>query len=289
MPTPALAAQIKLDSTMDGVTCADGANSGADAMETDIYHFLVSNVTTDNNGRSLLRALKNAWDNAAAAASPPITVAFTVVLTSDYKIKITHNHANTMTLTLESATLQANLGFASGNISVPTGASGLTAPNRSRYWWSPDMWISGGEFDPAVTHAFPTSAGSAQRAPDGTAAYTQNSVQRGAYYKFNAVQYYYKIFPTTGYTNEDWVGFWETNLTHGRRVLMWRDRDDAVGSSEPDEGSATPYNYVEYQPTEKLRADPMITMAAPPNVVYWDVEWDFWMTERGETPYTDSG
>jgi hypothetical protein len=124
-----------------------------------------------------------------------------------------------------------------------------------------------------------------------TAAYVSNGIQYDAEYMFNGVQYYYKIRPQSGHTNEDLETWWAAGPRLGRRILMWRDRSNTTGSSAPSEGSASPYNYIEYNPQPDMRgafdrvAVPMAGAGIKLN--FWDVNFKFWVTENGETPLTD--
>lgn len=293
-PIPCLIAQMYIDTSMDLVTVANNGNTGTASLSTSRWYYYVSNRTTASNGQSFLTALDNALTAAAAAATPSaITGGFACVLTSDYKLRITHVNANDTTITLESSTLATRLGFTSASISAPSnlGTCTATASYISRFFWSPDMPVSatGPEwFDPAISYGIPSSAGSAQRSSDMTAAYTDNGTQYDAEYTFNGVEYYYKIRAQSGYTNQDLEGFWEVSLKKGRRVLWWRDRDNTVGQSgAPSEGSATPYNYIEYQPQPLLREKPPFKATAPPRLTHWDVSFPLWVTENGESPMSD--
>jgi hypothetical protein len=144
------------------------------------------------------------------------------------------------------------------------------------------------EFDISTSYGIPVSEGFSQRAPDGVTAYGQNGVLYEAELFFNGVQGRYKVRKTSGHTNEDFETWWLQGPAQGRRMLMWRDRDNATGSNAPSEGSASPYNYIEYAPQESLRKKmPVLVSGGSRNLYYHDVKLDLWVTENGETPLTD--
>jgi len=187
------------------------------------------------------------------------------------------------------ATTAAALGFSSASFAVASGTT-VTATYLSYWWWSPNMPVSMTGpimFDPAVNYGIPTSAGAAQRSSDQTAAYVTNGTQYEAEYMFNAVEGYYRIRPQSGFTNSDFETWWKNGPRLGRRMLMWRSRDSATGSNAPSEGSASPYNYVEYNPQPGLKAAPVVEPVSEANLIYWNVKLPLWVTENGETPLTD--
>jgi len=276
---PAFVSQIFLTSSDDGIT----GSAGTATMSTARWYYLVSNRTAASNGQSLLYALKTALDSATAAT-------WTVTLSATtFKIQLSHNSGSNKEITFESATLATALGFTAATFTVNT-ATTVTATNLSYFWWSPGMPISGTgpqPWDPAISYGVPHSVGNAQRAPDQTAAYVSNGVLYDAEIMFNGVQDYYTIRPQSGHTNKDLETWWNNGPRKGRRVLMWRDRADATGSNAPGEGSATPYNYVQYYPAPELQMNFPAVPTAPPNLYYHDVKLSLWLTEDGETPLSD--
>lgn len=143
------------------------------------------------------------------------------------------------------------------------------------------------QFDPALNYGVPSSAGNVQRAPDMTAAAVSNGIQWAAEYRFNGVTPYSLIRLSPPHYNDDLETFWRQSLALGRRVLMWRDRLNLVGSNAPSEGTASPYNYVEYFPAPELREKLPGTPMVPYVLTHWDVALPFLVTENGETPLTD--
>lgn len=281
-PIPAFVSQYLSGST-DTLQVTTGT---LQTLDQSIWYYLVSN-REDGNGRSLLDGVANMLNNSLAGTV--WTVRITAV-SGLYKVQISHNNGASRTITWGAA-LQAALGFASSTKVVATGTT-VTADYPSPLWWTPDMVISlTGPvlFDPAINYGVPSSAGAAQRSSDSTAAYVSNGVQFDAEYTFNGVQYYYKIRPQTGHTNEDLETWWNHGPQLGHRILMWRDRANATGSDSPSEGTERPYNYIEYNPQPDLRSDfPAAPMAgAGLKLTHWDVRLKFWVTEAGETPMTD--
>lgn len=143
-------------------------------------------------------------------------------------------------------------------------------------------------FDPAYNYGVPTSAGAVQRAPDMTAAAVSNGTQWAAEYRFNGVTPYYKARANSSgsHTNEDFETFWANGPALGRRMLMWRDRTLMTGSSAPSAGSSSPYNYVEYFPSDELRGNLLATPMAPPMLTHWDIRLPLLVTENGESVLT---
>jgi len=254
-----------------------------DDLFGNIWQYLVSNRTTVANGMSLLKAIESGLNTSGGK-----TWTVRISATSPFKLTFAHNSGSSTGVSM-SSDLESALGWDSGT-TVGVGAT-VTAARASSLLWTPDMPISmtGPQmFDPLVSYGVPTSAGAVQRAPDMTAAAVSNGVQWSAEYRFNGVQPYYKLRASgSPYVNQDLETFWTNNLSKGRRVLMWRDRTNITGSSAPSEGSASPYNYVEYFPQPSLRENLPGTPMAPPNLVYWDVSLPFYVTENGETPLTD--
>ena len=249
------------------------------------WYYLVSNRASASNGQSLLKAVKDLLDASLAGTTWTVTINTSGSL---FKVKISHNNGSSRTITWGAA-LQAALGFASNTTVVAT-ATTVTADYPSPYWWSPDQTISltgPTLYDPALNFGVPRSAGAAQQSSDGTAAYVSNGILYDAEYTFNGVQYYYKIRPQSGHTNEDIETWWSRGPVLGRRMLMWRDRTNALGSNAPSEGSASPWNYIEYNPQPDLRRTFPAQPTAPPKLTFWDVTLKLWTTENGESPLGD--
>ncbi len=263
--------------------------------------FLVSNRTSAGNGQSFLRALANLLTESLAGTAWTLRFAW---VGGKLKLQISHDNPSSRTITFSGSTTYPNpatargLGFASDVIVVPASTT-VTADYTSWWLWSPDMPISttGPElFDPAYQYGVPSSLGASQRSPDMTGAYVTNGTQWAAEYMFNGVQYYFKIRPQPGHVNEDLETFWRRStssdiqlpvssggygVTAGR-VLMWRDRENIVGSDAPSAGSASPFNYVEYACAEGMRSKIPAVPMVPNNLQFWDVRFDLWITERGE-------
>ncbi len=290
MPFPAFISQYMAGSA-DTVAVA-GGSGGTQTIPNTRYYFLISPKTTVGDGQSLLKALGNALTTASGSST------YAVVLTSDFKVKITAAGGSTTTGTITITTdLAIYLGF------YPLGTTGSTqsilmigatstASFRSPLFWSPEMVISATGpdwFDPAWSPGISTSAGAAQRSPDMTASYVSNGVQIEGDLIFNSVQPYWRVHPqsdSTAYTNQDYYTWWKYGPRVGRRYLFWRDRLGIVNTSAPViTTTAPPCVYVEYNPSDRMRAAPLVKAAAPPNLVYWDVTVSGWLTERGETIY----
>lgn len=281
-PIPALVAQIEVDAdsnTLQSITPPGAAQTILDSR----YYFGISNVGSSADGQSFLKNLRDKLDSSSS-------LTWVVVLTSEYKVKLTHSSVADADFTLDSG-LATLLGFTATSITVPTGATGYTGTNRVPWMWTPDMPISDTgptRFDPTTQYGWPESAGAGQWSPDQTAVFLRNGVQYRAQYRFNGLQGYYLVRPTSGYTYRDFETFWTTYVSKGRRLLMWRDRDNIVGSATPTEGTGSPYTYVEYYPTDEMRSRMLaVPVGDSPHLHYWDMTWDFWLTEHGETPYTD--
>ncbi len=280
-PIPALVSQYQAGST-DTIQVTTGTLL---SISTSYWYYFVSNRISTANGRSLLREVKSTLDASLAGTLWTVTLGVSGGL---YKVQISHNNGSSRTITWGAA-LQAALGFSSSSTVVAT-ATTVTANFPSPLWWTPDMVVSltgPTLFDPSINYGVPSSAGAAQRSSDMTAAYVSNGIQYEAEYTFNGVQYYYKIRPQSGHTNEDLETWWNHGPQLGRRILMWRDRSNTTGSNAPSEGSASPWNYVEYNPQADLRANLPAVPTAPPKLTFWDVTLKLWVTENGETPLTD--
>jgi len=280
-PIPGFASQYYAGST-DTLQVTTGT---LQTLASTRWYYFVSNRAATSNGQSLLKAVKDLLDASLAGTAWTVTLGLSGGL---YKVQISHNNGSSRTITWGAA-LQATLGFSASSKVVAT-ATTVTADFPSPLWWTPDQVVSlTGPvlFDPSINFGVPSSAGAAQRSSDMTAAYVSNGVQYDAEYTFNGVQYYYKIRPQTGHTNEDLETWWNHGPQLGRRLLMWRDRGNAIGSNAPSEGSASPWNYVEYNPQADLRANFPATPTAPPKLTFWDVTLKFWVTENIDTPLTD--
>ncbi|HYF26783.1 MAG TPA: hypothetical protein VD931_13665 [Baekduia sp.] len=278
---PLFVSQIFADSTF--TVTVDNAQS----LATTRWYYYVSNRSTGSttsNGQSLLTALEEAL-RSATTGGPVWTLRLS---STNYRLQISHAHASSQSITF-GGTLGTALGFASSPVVVAASTT-VTADYPSIWQWSPGMPISGTgpqPWDPAVSYGVPHAVGNAQRAPDQTAAYVSNGVLYDAEIMFNGVENYYTIRPQSGHTNKDLETWWTNGPRKGRRVLMWRDRADATGSDAPSEGSATPYNYVQYYPAPELQMNFPAVPTAPPNLYYHDVKLSLWLTEDGETPLTD--
>jgi hypothetical protein len=196
-----------------------------------------------------------------------------------------------------SSDLAVKLGFYAttgglSTLSILMFGATATADFRSNLFWSPEMVISATGpdwFDPAWAPGISTSAGAAQRSPDMTASFVSNGTQIEGDLIFNSVQPFWRVWPqsdNTAYINQDYMTWWTNGPRIGRRFLFWRNRLGLVNTSAPViTQTAPPAAYVEYYPSDRMRAQPLIKAAAPPNLVYWDVTISCWLTERGETVY----
>jgi hypothetical protein len=254
------------------------------------WYYYVSNRTAVSNGQSFLYALKTLLD----ASTSLMSTTWTVTLhATTFKLQISHNNGSSREITF-SATLLANLGFATpANRTVASGAT-LTADYPSVWFWTPNMPISGTgpiQFDPAINYGVPTSVGTAHRAPDMTPAYVSNGVQWEAEYLFNGVEFYYKAreygHVTASLKNLSFETWWNNGPRKGRRLLFWRDRANVAGSNAPSEGAASPYNYIEYAPQRTTMGALNLKPSSEHNLNYHDIKLDLWVTENGETPLTD--
>lgn len=278
-PIPGLATQVQ--SSGETVQVTGGT---LQTLSKARYYYFVSNKTTAANGQSLLKALKDLLDASLGGTT------WTVVLTKVsglYKIQLSHNSGSSKTITF-TASLALNLGFANAVVVVANGVT-VTADYPSVWWWTPDrpVGLTGPDlFDISLSYGIPESIGTAQRAPDGSVAYVQNGVLWSATYIFKAVEFMYKIRKQVGHTNEDLETWFLAGPAQGRRLLWWRDRDNATGSNAPGAGSSSPYNYIEYAPQDTLATTFPAVAAFPPNLLYYDVTLDLWVTQNGETPLT---
>ncbi len=290
-PIPSLVSQLRADATAYAIkaTANDiiGSTVGtAVPLSQTYYYYGVSSRSSAGNGQSFLRVLQD-----AANLSPASLGTWVVKLTSGFKVNLSHGDPDSNVFqfldsaSAVSAVFAALFGFTSGDLTVPTGAGGLTGTNKPRWWWSPEMPICGTGpvlFDPSLQVGIPSALTTAQRSSDGSMAFTSNGVLVDAEYLFPGVNPYWRIRPQSGYTNEDLDGWWQAGPALGNRVLLWRNRDNATGSAAPGGGSASPYNYVQYYPAEKLAKDFPAKEMAPGNLYQWDVGFAFNLTEAGE-------
>ncbi len=280
-PIPAFVSEYRAGST----DTAQVTTGTLQTLASTRWYYFVSNRNAASNGQSLLRAVENMLEASLAPDDWSVTLG---LVSGVYRIRINHDAGVSRTITW-GASLQAALGFSSST-TVVAASTTVTASYPSTLWWTPDQVINlTGPvlFDPSINYGVPSSAGAAQRSSDMTAAYVSNGVQYEAEYIFQGVQYYYKIRPQVGYTNQDLETWWAAGPRLGRRMLMWRDRTNAAGSAVPSEGSASPYNYVEYNPQPDLRANFPAVPMAPPKLTFHNVSLKLWVTENGETPLTD--
>jgi hypothetical protein len=282
-PIPALVSQVLVDSDTNSVQVAGGS---AQTLASTRSYYLLSDVSGTSEGQSLLRAIR-----LALTASKPTdgthAYAWVVDFTSTYRVRISHDAAASSPANVTLSTgLATRLGFSSGVITFSSHVA--TAPNRSRWFWSPDKPVSDTgpvRFDPELRHACFSSAGGMSRSSDMTTAAITNGEQGEAEYLFAGVQYDYKIHPQANYANEDLEGFWFNALRYGNKLLWWRDRDRLLASGDgnggdPPAGSAPNYYYVEYVPQSALRERPLFEPVAEGNLCYWNVRFPLWLTER---------
>lgn len=280
-PIPAFVGSAFSDGTADWAVTV-GAGS-LQALPSTAMYYLVSNHTSQTEGRSLLNVLKAALDTSSGGN-------WTVYLSATYKLHLQVNSAINV-----SVLVGKQLAYALGIAATPT-ATTITvvsngnqaiydAPYFSPLWWTPNQVISDTgpvRFDPAVNYAHITSVGTAQRSSSMVAAYTKNQEQAEAEFIFRGVQYYYKIRPQSGFVNYDLQTFWSYVLSKGRKILFWRNRDNATLSESPAAGSSSPYNYIVYQPKPELREAMLVQNIDAPGLYLWDVRFPLWVTDAGE-------
>lgn len=279
MPIPAFVSQYLAGST-DTLQVTTGTSQ---SLNTTNWYFLVSPTTGAVNGQSLLYATRLKLATSLAGTAWSLQLVFS---SGVYRVSIQHNNGSSRTVTWGAA-LQAALGFASAT-TVVAASTTVTADYPSPLFWTPDQVVSlTGPvlFDPAVNFGVPSSVGAGQRSSDMTAAYVENGIQYDAEYTFNGVQYYYKIRPQSGFTNQDLETWWSNGPRKGRRILYWRDRTNVTTVlGIPDQGVASPWKYIEYNPQPELRSTFPAVPMAPPKLTFWDVTLKLWLTENGETP-----
>ncbi len=297
-PIPLLVSQLRADSTAYGIT-ADandiiGTTTGAPmALDQTYWYYGVSARSAPADAQSFLQVLQDAANASVVLGIGAGTGTWLVKLTAAFKINLSHSDPSSNVFQfLDSSSSPSDafgalMGFTSGNLTVPAGA-GLTATYKPRWLWSPELPICGTGpilFDPSLQVGIPSSLSTAQRSSDGSMAFTNNGMLTDAEYSFHGVSPYWRIFPQSGYTNEDLDGWWRAGPGIGNRVAFWRNRDDATGSATPSGGSSSPYKYVQYYPAEKLTKDFPAQQMTPYNLVYWDVALPFNLGEFGEAPY----
>ena len=297
---PALCSQIWLDSTTCPVLVTTGASQN---LPTTYPLYLVSSKAGTSNGQSLFSALITALN--ASLGGTSWWCAMAKYATDDYRVIIGHNNGASRTIDVSGNTaLWLNLGFAAGNI-VVAASTAVYAASPPLWWWTPDMPVHRTgpvAFDPAVSYGVPRSAGSAHRSSSMVPAYTYNGVQMDAVYEFHGVMGGHKIRTTSGYTNKSLETFWRNGPALGRRLIWWRNRDNAAATyanhaalvattaatiAAPSAGSATPYNHIEYAPDADFRASLPATPMFENQLYYWNVRLGLWVTENGETPVDD--
>lgn len=286
-PIPMFASQVILDNTTNAVKVTSGSTV---EMAVSRYYYFRSNRQATSNGQDLLYAIAAALTSSLAGTTWVVTLS--QATWGGYHVCLYHDNVASRTIDVSGTPLLwTNLGFASGNI-VVAASTVVTAANPSVWMWDPNMPISmtgPTPWDPSISYGVPIAAGTAHQSPDGTTSYTANGVTYRADVMFNGAQFYYTIRPQTGYTNRSLETWWTNGPRRGRRCLMWRNRETAAddGGTTPAEGSASPYNYVEYAPTQELIAELPATPVQPELLTYWNVRLPFWLTENGETPLTD--
>lgn len=283
-PIPCFASQVLLDTNTDTVSVTT-----EQSLSVARWYYYVSNRTTASNGQSLLYALKTILDTATSAATWTVQLSSTAA--SLGRLQLSHTSTASLTVTWTNTLLASHLGFATTTSTTVAASTTVTADYPSVWYWTPEIPISetGPQmFDPAVSHGAPiTSPGSAHRAPDGTAVYTENGMLYDCQLTFRGVEAYYRLRTTSGYTNKDLFTWWTNGPRKGRRFLWWRDRTNAFGSNAPSEGTSSPYRYVELTPNGDMRSTFPAQPLAPPNLVWWDVFIGGWVTENGESPLSD--
>ncbi len=286
----------------DAVT---GSGGSLQAVPPDAFYYLVTGKTSSGTGRSFLNLLGALLTTSAGG------VTWTAVLTSDLKIKVSHDNGAAQGLTINRG-LAIQLGAIYEDPANPTSTysaqvapagfggvpatTGFTFPCRPQLLWCPEMIISGTgpkPFDPALTSGIPKSGGTAVRAPDSNAAYVDTGELVDAEFFFKGVMPYYRAQPQTVdvtgslldlHINEDFITWWEHGPGDGRRLIMWRNKADVVGSAAPSFSTAQK-KYTEYQPNDSLRAAPDINTSTPGGMVHWDIWIRLWGTPMGERVY----
>jgi hypothetical protein len=287
MPYPLYMSQIQTLAT----DFIQAGTSPAQLIPNTSYYFLVTGKASAGNGQSFLSLLGGLL---TTSGNPGGT--WIVSLDANYKVKINHT-AGTFDVTMTDR-IAFMLGFGLDERNL-TGASytlsavpvtGVTAPYRSAWLWTPDMVISSTGpklFDPAYSSGIKTGAGSAAFAPDNTASFVSNGVQIAAVHKFSGVQPYsnvrslYDVVLNRQPTG-DLETWWRFGPRLGSRILFWRNRSYLVGGYPPFVNSNLPLQYLEYYPDAALQKEPSIVASSEPNLYYWDVELGFRITERGD-------
>lgn len=301
MPTiPAYASQIWLDDSTKPIKVSTGTTEN---LSITTPYYLVSSKAGAGTGRSLLAAIIGQLN--ASLVGTSWWVAMAKYGTDDYRIVLAHNNGSSRTIDVSvNTTLWLNLGFAAGNI-VVAASTLVYASYPPLWWWTPDMpihKIGPVPFNPADNYCHWSSAGSAHRSPGQVAAYTHNGFQGEAVFEHVGVQGEHKIRKISGYTNKDLETWWRNGPALGRRLIWWRDRDQAATAlashaavvaataldlAAPSAGSASPYRNVEYNPSDDLRANFPATPLVEGSLYHWNVRLGLWVTENNETPVDD--
>jgi len=301
-PVPLLISEVRPDSTMYSVKVTQDPSGtpvpgSEQTFDESRFYFGVSPATSAADRQSLLRALKTALDASTGGA-----VVWTVRLSSTFKLILSHDNATyTHRVTFYSSAggagssahmlLWGFQNYSNPNyltyVDVPTGGSGMTADFKPRWLWTPGVPVHHtgpeGGFDPALDYGVPSSAGSIQRSQDGTTVAVDNGVLYDAEYECVGVAGLYRIRPdpTLVYRNEDLDGWWQAGPAKGRRILWWRDGQNAIGSDAPS-GSGTPDYCIEYAPQESLKNGFPAQRMSTNGTYYWNVRFALYVTERGD-------
>jgi hypothetical protein len=272
-----------------------GSTDTVEALSQTRYYYGISGVSASSNGQSFLSAVKTALNTSIQTISGNASTTWQVYLGSDYIVRFSHSSTSALVLNfLDSAaanspTFRTVLGITNaGTLTVPASTVG-TVDVLPRFWWSPEVPIHGTGptlFDPSINVGVPNANTTAQQSSDNSMSFTHNGFNTPAEYQFTGVSPYWRIRPQVGHTNADLETWWRYGPALGNRVLMWRDRDNAVGvnTSAPSKGSASPYNYVEYYPNDALCKTFPAAQLTPANLYLWNVALGFNLTETGETP-----
>lgn len=296
-PIPAFVSMLKADPSVYQIRIDNGGNHGSlQVLSQAHYYYGVSGHSAATDGQSFLEALRVAFAASTADIAGVAANAWKIYLGSDYILRFdSGDAADDLTINLfdsagaNSTTFRTILGITSGGaLTVPHGTIG-TAQVLPRFWWSPEMPVCGTGpvfFDPTLSVGIPASATTAQQSADGSMAFTSNGFTTAAEYMFHGVSPYWRIRTQSGHVNADLETWWRNGPALGNRVLMWRNRDNAaiVNSSAPSKGSASPWNYIEYYPNEKLVAEFPAAQMTAYNLVFWNVAFGLNLTETGETP-----
>lgn len=300
-PIPLLASEVRPDSTMYGVKVTRDPGGGGEVVGTQInfdvsrFYFGVSPLATASDRQSALTMLENALNDSIGDASE----VWSVRLSSTFKIIVSHTHATlSHRITFYSSTAASSthmLLWGFQNYSNPTylsyidvaAATNVTADFKPRFLWTPGVPVHRtgpeGGFDPATDYGVPSSEGSVQRSQDGTVVAVDNGVLYDAEYEFIGVAGLYRMRPdpTLVYRNEDLDGWWQAGPAKGRRILWWRNGQNAIGSDAPS-GSGTPSLCIEYAPQLSLKNTFPARRMSDNGTYYWNVRFALHVTERAD-------